>query len=104
MIAWEYFCSLCNCSISAGQRDAGEAPLEVDCITNGCEYKMTLQDITEALPEYLLIRPSFQEGRAYMLHENKKYRDLGFSAIECGMLYEYEQRKINAGILILIKK
>lgn len=101
METWKYSCDLCGKEIAAYVRDKGILPEHVDCVNPGCEGVMQPFELTDEQPGYLLIDPKAEEMRQHRHLEEKKYRKRGFSRIECDMLYEIEQKKINAGMLIL---
>lgn len=103
MKSFEYHCKLCRRSLIAEKRDRGKVPMQLNC-SDDCEYMMELRGKTTKEPGYYLIKPNDKELNEYMISEENRYIKKGFSLIECDMLFAYEQKKINKGILILKKK
>ncbi len=99
-----YRCLMCGKQYEAEKVDFGISPNEINC--HKCEGTATVIYIESFFEDckYKIVKGNWKTKQKYRRTEANWYKRYGFSQWEIDRLFEYEERKIEKGMLILIKK
>lgn len=99
-----YRCQMCGKVYKAEKLVFGISPKEINC--HECEGTATVIfiDPLQGKTDYEIVKPNWKQKEKLRKREASYYGRLGFSEWEIAKLFEYNEREIKEGSLILISK